>query len=206
MVSKKDIAKALFSAGIVVFMKEEVTFVGGGRSHIYINQRNLRSFPQQKAVILAAYLQMMKRFSRPDLLSDVPTGTIPIVSSLSDKTKIPQISPRKEAKDHGLGETIIGSYQKGQQVLVVEDTVTLATSIIQTVKFLRQAKLRVKDALAMVLRNPAGLKNLANEGITLTYFMSLEELINYGVELGYVSKSQHKLAQKELAQVGKVVG
>src|SRR5258708_685033 len=109
MVSKKDVVQALFSAGIVVFVKKEVTFVGGGKSHIYINQRNLRSFPKQKAVILSAYLQMMRKIPKPDLLSDVPSGTIPIVSSLSDKAGIPQITPRDKPKDHGLGESIIGS-------------------------------------------------------------------------------------------------
>lgn len=71
--SKKEVAQALFSVGILVIVKNEVNFVGGGKSHIYINQRNLRSHPKQKSIILKAYLQMMKRLPKPDLLSDVPT-------------------------------------------------------------------------------------------------------------------------------------
>lgn len=103
-----------------------------------------------------------------------------------------------------MGEIIIGSYKKGQTVLVIEDTVTLATSILQTVKTLRDTKLKVEDTLAIVARNPQGIKNLETKGIKLTYFMTLEELINFGVELGYINKSQFKLAQQELDEVGKV--
>lgn len=204
MLTKKDVAKALFSAGIVVFAKEEVTFVSGIKSHLYLNQRNLRSFPKQKALIVKAYLQMMKKLPTPDLLSDVPSGTIPTVSSISDKTKIPQITPRDKPKDHGLGESIIGSFKKGQRVLVFEDTVTTASSILQVVKTLREAKLTVKDVLALVLRNPIGQKNLEKENLKLTYFLTLAELISYGVELGYINKKQFKLAQKELEQLGKI--
>jgi len=186
----------------VVFAKKPVQLVGGGQTYIYINQRNLRSFPPQKAIILAAYLQLLKSLPRPDLLSDVPSGTIPIVSSLSDKTKIPQITPRDKIKDHGLGEMIIGSFKKGQNVLIVEDTVTLATSIIKVAQILRAEKLKVTQALGLVLRDPQGFKNLAQIGIRLTYLLTLPELINLGADLGYINKNQLKLAQSELAQLG----
>src|SRR5262245_7112344 len=80
-------------------------------SPIYLNLRVLRSFPDALDATVAALSEMIEtRNLRCDRYADVPMAATPIVAVLSHLTRIPMITPRPEAKTHGLGGNIDGAF------------------------------------------------------------------------------------------------
>lgn len=62
-------------------------------------------------------------------------------------------SVRKEAKGHGTGGRIVGPIGPGDRVLVLEDTTSTGSALIEAVDALRSAGIAVAGALALVDRS-----------------------------------------------------
>ncbi|MBI2022119.1 hypothetical protein HYS93_04575 [Candidatus Daviesbacteria bacterium] len=140
----------------------EFRLKAGGITTVYYDLRNLRSFPDLKAVcvqVLAAKAHGLKF----DILADVPTGSTPLVSSLSDYLKVPQITPRLHQKDHGENHKIDGVYSPGQTALVIDDALTTGKSISEGVTVLRDNGLVVTDALVLLDRENNGISDLSSQ-------------------------------------------
>ena len=56
---------------------------------------------------------------------------------------------RSAAKDHGMGNTIEGSFQKGQRVILIEDLISTGGSSIKAINALRDGGLDVKGLAAI---------------------------------------------------------
>lgn len=194
-----SVANALFEAKCIKF--GDFTLKSGGKSPIYVDLRMIRSFPDEKATIVSAYAEMITRAQQEigvkyHLLADVPTGVTPIVSSLSDRLRIPQISPRVAEKDHGTKAKIEGDYTPGQEVALIEDLVTSGGSIIEAKQVLTDGNLDVFDVFALVDRQQGGRKNLLEAGCNLHPYCSLPELIAYYYEAGKITE---ELYQRSMA-------
>ena len=74
-------------------------------------------------------------------------------------------SVRKEAKDHGGGGRIAGALDRGDAVVVTEDTVTRGTSLLEAVTAVRAAGAEVVLAVALVDRGGTAEKLLAGHGV-----------------------------------------
>lgn len=120
---QEQVVNALHIAGC--FIPESTRLKGGLESPFYIDQRRLRSYPQPKQIVVLAIEQEINNlYPTPDLLADVAYGITPLVSSLTDRTRIPQITTRSEEKDHGRRNRIEGVYRPGQRAVIIEDVVT----------------------------------------------------------------------------------
>ena len=78
-------------------------------------------------------------------------------------------SVRTTAKDHGIGGRIVGPVGPGDRAVVVEDTTTTGSAMIEAVDALAAAGIEVVGAVALVDRSggEAG-RRLAGRGVTLT--------------------------------------
>ncbi len=72
-------------------------------------------------------------------LAGVPYAALPLGIAASLEMGVPLIYPRKEVKSHGRGKQIEGEFQTGDRVIVIEDLVTTAGSLIQSIDILRDA-------------------------------------------------------------------
>jgi orotate phosphoribosyltransferase len=74
-------------------------------------------------------------------------------------------SVRKETKDHGGGGRIAGALDRGDRVVVTEDTVSRGTTFLEAVQVVRQAGAEVILALAVVDRGGTAEAMLGAEGV-----------------------------------------
>ena len=74
---------------------------------------------------------------------------------------------RKEAKAHGTGRRIEGSFQPGDRVAVIEDVITTGGSALNAARAVREAGGSVVGVLALVDREEGGREALEAEGLAV---------------------------------------
>ncbi len=134
------------------------------------------SFPSLFEKVVDAYAGLVKALAY-DRLAAVPYAALPVASALAMKLKRSLIYPRKEAKGHGTGELVEGSYEPGQVALVLEDVVTSGGSLLQAIATLEAAGLKVQDVVVLVDREQGGGARLAAEGRRLHTVLTLDRLL-----------------------------
>jgi len=130
--------------------KAPFTWASGWKSHIYCDNRKTLSFPTVRTYIRQRFSELIeKEFGKPDVIAGIATGGIPQGVLVAQELGLPFIYVRSNVKDHGLGNLIEGTYEAGQNVIVVEDLISTGGSSLQGVQALKDAGLKVKGLIAI---------------------------------------------------------
>lgn len=176
MIKMDDLSKALRDCGALQF--GDFTLASGAKSSYYIDIKRASTDP--KVLYLISELMAEKiqiKGLEIDRIAGVVLGSVPLAAALSLATGIPYVMVRKEKKDHGTGRSIEGVLNAGDRVLVVEDVVTSAGSIISAVGTLRDAGAVVTDVMSVIDREAGGPEALNKIGVTLFPLVKASELI-----------------------------
>jgi uridine monophosphate synthetase len=111
----------LLEAGCIKF--GEFTLKSGMVSPIYIDLRQLVSFPRLLKRVAQAYVAVLDGL-KFDRLVGLPYAALPITTAISIQTGWPFIYPRKEAKAYGTKADLEGVYETGERVVIIDDLAT----------------------------------------------------------------------------------
>ena len=119
------LADGLLEAGCIKF--GEFTLKSGLKSPIYIDLRQIITYPKLLEQVGAAYLPLLKelKFNR---IAGLPYAAIPIATAVSLAGDFPMIYPRKEVKTYGTKAEIEGEYHAGETIVVIDDLATTGGS------------------------------------------------------------------------------
>jgi uridine monophosphate synthetase len=197
--SQKNLADRLLSAGCIKF--GEFTLKSGLKSPIYIDLRQIITYPRLLAEIAQAYLPIlsMLQFSR---IAGLPYAAIPIATAISLAGNYPMLYPRKEAKSYGTKADIEGEYHAGETVVVIDDLATTGGSKFEAIEKLTGAGLIVKDVVVLVDRQSGAKESLAGAGYSMHAALKITEILDYWEGNGKVEKSKIEVARKFLGQDG----
>ena len=126
----------------------------GAKSNFYVDLRKAYSSPKVLKSI-SHYLGLLIQDFKPNTqtkLIGVPYGGIPYASCVSLMYDMSMLMIRKEAKNYGKKQLVEGSYKKGDSVILIEDTVTTGSSIIETIKLLLSQGLNVEGVVTIMNR------------------------------------------------------
>ncbi|HEX8992322.1 MAG TPA: orotate phosphoribosyltransferase, partial [Anaerolineales bacterium] len=181
------LADQLLSAGCIKF--GEFALKSGLQSPIYIDLRQIISYPRLLEQIGAAYLPLLEKLHF-DRIAGLPYAAIPIATSVAVQGNYPMIYPRKEAKAYGTKAEIEGEYQAGETIVVVDDLATTGGSKFEAIEKLTAAGLKVKDVVVLVDRQSGAREALAAAGYELHAVLTITAMLDYWEATGRVEKDR----------------
>jgi uridine monophosphate synthetase len=179
-----DIATALVETGCIKF--GQFTLKSGLLSPIYIDLRELVSHPALLAQVARTYLPILENLVF-DRLAAIPYAALPIATAISLRSGWPLVYPRKETKAYGTQAEIEGTYQAGEQVIIVDDLATTGGSKFEAIERLTQAGLRVQDVVVLIDRQSGAREALAQAGYHLHAVYTLTQLLDIWEVSGVVA-------------------
>jgi uridine monophosphate synthetase len=191
------LADGLLSAGCIKF--GEFTLKSGLKSPIYIDLRQIITYPKLLADIAQAYLPILSilQFSR---IAGLPYAAIPIATAISLAGNYPMIYPRKEVKTYGTKAEVEGEYHAGETVVVIDDLATTGGSKFEAIEKLTGVGLVIRDVVVLVDRQSGAKESLAQAGYTMHAVLTISQLLEYWEEHGKVEKDKIEETRKFLAQ------
>ncbi|MAJ89885.1 MAG: orotate phosphoribosyltransferase [Flavobacteriales bacterium] len=152
-----------------VFKKGNFTLSSGKKSSYYLDGRIISLDPLGSEMIAKIFLSKLN-FSF-DKIGGPATAAIPLITAISlfarayQNKDIPGFYIRSSAKEHGLTNKIEGNIKKGDDVVIIDDTVTSGESIVNTILEVQKIGANIKLSLSVFDRNEGGAEKISQLGI-----------------------------------------
>lgn len=199
MTDAKAVAEKLLQVNAVRLNPQEpFTWASGWKSPIYCDNRKVLSFPYIRDYIKSEMCNVIfEKFPEAELLAGVATAGIAWGAMAADQLKLPYIYVRPKPKEHGLGNQIEGSYEKGQKTVVIEDLVSTGKSSLQVVDVLKAQGLDVIGMVSIFTYGfPAATEAFAAASLPYQSLTDYPSLIELAVKKGIVSPEQEEILLK----------
>jgi len=145
----------------------------GGTSDYYVDKYAFETDPESLSAVAGAFAERVGDHT----LGGVALGAVPLVAVTSVESGNPYVVVRKAAKEYGTGNRIEGTFEQGEEVVVVEDIATTGQSAIGAVGALREAGATVSRVLVVVDREEGARDRLADHGVDLEALVTASELL-----------------------------
>lgn len=178
-----QLANGLLDADCIKF--GQFTLKSGIISPIYIDLRQVVSYPKLLKQVARAYISILSKLSF-DRLAGLPYAALPIATAISIQGGWSLIYPRKETKTYGTKAEIEGIYNEGERIVVIDDLATTGGSKFEAIDKLTSVGLKVEDVVVLIDRQSGAAESLSNSGYKLHSVTTLTELLDYYEQSGKV--------------------
>ena len=195
----KEFATFLYEKKIIRF--GDFTLASGKKSPYYIDLRLVPSFPHEYRKMIKGLQNLIAEnigFENFHSLISVPTGGLVVAASLATAIVKPLIYVRKQAKEHGTGKAVEGVTCNDMKLLMIEDVVTSGGSVINAIKSIKEEKMIVKDAYAVVDRMEGATEALQDEGVKLHSLLTINDITQSLFEQKLITKDVLKQVQDRI--------
>lgn len=181
------LADELLTAGCIKF--GDFTLKSGLKSPIYIDLRQIITYPKLLEQIGRAYLPLLETLTF-DRIAGLPYAAIPIATAISLAGNYPMIYPRKEAKAYGTKADIEGEYHAGETAVIIDDLATTGGSKFEAIEKLTGAGLLVKDVVVLVDRQSGAKESLKQAGYSMHAVLTISDLLDHWESAGKVERER----------------
>ena len=192
---KETVAKALLGIKAVFLRPDEpFTWASGIQSPIYCDNRLVLSYPDVRRTVEQGLADLIKEaFPQCELVAGTSTAGIAHAALVAEILDLPMAYVRASAKDHGRNNLIEGRVEAGQKVVVVEDLISTAGSVIDVVNNLREVGAEVLGIVSIFTYGmQKGLDRLADAHVRNVSLSDFETLAQVAAKEGYISEGDIK--------------
>lgn len=197
MEQQRKIAEGLLSIRAVFFRPEEpFIWASGIKSPVYCDNRLILTAPEVRSAVESALADTIRR-EYPDVqvLMGTCTAGIAHAAIVGHMMGLPMGYVRSSGKDHGRRNQIEGRLEPGQKVVVVEDLISTAGSVLDVVQVLRDAGAEVLGVASIFTYGmQKGLDRLAAAHV------ENHSLTNFDV-IAQVAAQQHYIREEDVARL-----
>jgi orotate phosphoribosyltransferase len=156
----------------VSFRREKVTLASGKQSDFYLDLRQTLMRPRGMVLAGELVLDRLLAGAPVDAVGGMAVGAVPLVSAVlaaaaarEPDTGLLGFFVRKQAKQHGLGRRIEGAFAAGQNVALLEDTVTTGGSTLEALDAVEAGGGKVIRVLCLVDRGEGAAAAFRARGV-----------------------------------------
>jgi len=175
--SKDILAKRLIEIGAIRF--GSFVLKSGRISNYYVDIKYASTFPD---VLKLIGEELSKRVSGYDLMAGIELGAVPLMAATSIVAGVPYLIIRKKEKEYGVRDRIIGNFEKGQRVVIVEDVTTTGSSALEVTDLLTSLGLIVEKIVCVVDREEGAAENIAKRNLIFEPILRISEIRGNGVQ------------------------
>ncbi len=196
---KTELCRVLHKIGALKFGVFKLT--SGRTSPYYIDLRIVPSFPDAFQRVCDVYVNLIKKELGKegfDRIAGIPTAGIPFASLIAYQLGKPFLYIRQRVRLHGRERRIEGIIMPGDRVLLVDDLITTGRSLKKAAKAIRAEGGLVKHALVLLDREEGGKQRLAEDNISLNFFLTASEAAKKLYEAGAIDDEQLNTILKQV--------
>ena len=186
---EQTVARDLLSIQAVFFRPEQpCTWASGIKSPVYCDNRLILTAPAVRSRVEQAIADTVKK-EYPDcqVLMGTSTAGIAHAAIAGHILGLPMGYVRSGAKDHGRNNQIEGRLEKGQKVVVIEDLISTAGSVLEVVDVLRQAGAEVLGVVSIFTYGmQKGLDRLAQASVKNVSLTNFDAVAQAAAEENYI--------------------
>ena len=185
----QTIAKDLLKIKAVFFRPEEpFTWASGIKSPVYCDNRLTLTAPEVRNDVENALAETIRReYPDAQVLMGTSTAGIAHAAITGHILGLPMGYVRSGSKDHGRQNQIEGRLEPGQKVVVVEDLISTAGSVLEVVGVLREAGAEVLGIVSIFTYGmKKGLERLAAANMRNVSLTTFDAIAQVAAEEAYI--------------------
>ena len=185
----ETIARDLLKIRAVFFRPDDpFTWASGIKSPVYCDNRLILTAPEARNAVEQALAAVVRQeYAGCEVLMGTSTAGIAHAAITGHILGLPMGYVRSSAKDHGRGNQIEGRLLPGQKVVVIEDLISTAGSVLDVVRVLRGAGAEVLGVASIFTYGmKKGLERLAAEGVKNVSLTHFDVVARVAAETGYI--------------------
>ena len=189
MSREKRIAQGLLSIKAVFFRPDEpFTWASGIKSPVYCDNRLTLTAPEVRTEVENGLAEIVREvYPECEVLMGTSTAGIAHAAIVGHIMGLPMGYVRSSAKDHGRGNQIEGRLEPGQKVVVIEDLISTAGSVLDVVKVLREAGAEVLGVASIFTYGmKKGLERMAEADVKNVSLTNFDVIAEVAAESGYI--------------------
>lgn len=188
---KQQVAEGLLSIGAVFLRPNDpFTWASGIKSPVYCDNRLILSAPNVRTLVEDALADLIKaQYPDCEALFGTSTAGIPHAAMAAERLNLPMGYVRAGKKDYGRENQIEGKLTPDAKVVVVEDLISTAGSVLEVVDILRASGAVV---LGIASIHTYGMKKAADrlkEAHIVNHSLTdFDTVIEVAADTGYIAQ------------------
>ena len=186
------IAKDLLSIKAVFFRPDEpFTWASGIKSPVYCDNRLTLTDVKVRTDVENGLAELIRaNYPEAEALMGTSTAGIAHAAITAHMMGLPMGYVRSGAKDHGRKNQIEGNVYPGEKVVVVEDLISTAGSVVEVVDILREVGCEVLGIVSIVTYGlQKGLDKLAAANVKNVSLCHFDAIAAVAAQENYISES-----------------